>query len=143
MATPYSVIEQKFLAKISDRFLLTMEVLDLQLTIDNYREGAEVTFKKCAKLLDKNDISNQYNQTLTNEEIEVLSDAMVIEWSYPTVNRIDLLKERMTTNDYKLFSQANHIDSILDFVKMTEIRVKRKITSYTWTNATILGGLKP
>lgn len=120
-----------------------MTALNLQLTIDNYREGAEVTFKKCAKLLDKNDTSNQYNQTLTNEEIEILSDAMVIEWSYPTVNRIDLLKERMTTNDYKLFSQANHIDSILDFVKMTEIRVKRKITSYTWTNPTILGGLKP
>ena len=141
MATLYSVVEQKFLAKISDRFLLTMDALNLQLTVDNYREGAEVTFKKCTKLSDKNETTNQYNQTLTSEEIELLSDAMVIEWSYPTMNRIDLLKSRMTTNDYKVFSQANHIDSILDFVKQTEIRVKRKISSYVWTS-TDLGGLK-
>lgn len=140
MATPYSVIEQKFLAKISDRFLLTMDALNLQLTVDNYREGAEVIFKKCKKLLDKDDTLNQYNQTLTNEEIELLSEAMVIEWSYPTMNRIDLLKSRITTNDYKVFSQANHIDSILEFVKQTEIRVKRKISSYVWTS-TDLGGL--
>lgn len=140
MATPYSVIEQKFLAKISDRFLLTMDALNLQLTVDNYREGAEVIFKKCKKLLDKDDTLNQYNQTLTNEEIELLSEAMVIEWSYPTMNRIDLLKSSMTTNDYKVFSQANHIDSILEFVKQTEIRVKRKISSYVWTS-TDLGGL--
>lgn len=140
MPTPFSTVEQKFLVKISDRYLVTMTANDLQDLIDSYRESAEVTFKKCANLSDKDNTLRQYNKTLTNEEIDILSDCMVLEWAYPTINSIDNLKLRMTTSDYKQFSQANMIDSTLEFIKQTEIRVKRKISSYVWTS-TSLGGL--
>lgn len=139
MATPYSTVETKFLSKISDRYLLTMDAEDLQAMIDNYRESAEVSFKKCSKLIDKDDTLHQYNQTLTNEEVDILSDAMVVEWSYPTVNSIENLKMRMTTKDYTAFSQAKMIDSTLAFIKQTEIRTKRKISSYIWTSTSLEG----
>lgn len=140
MATPYSVVEGKFLTKISDRYISSMFPSLLQEMIDSYRESAEVTFKKCSKLLDKDDTLKQYNQTLTNEEIDILANCMVIEWSYPTVNNIDNLKMRMTTADYRQFSQANMIEATLEFIRQTEIRVKRSISSYVWTS-TDLGGL--
>jgi len=139
MPTPFSTVEQKFLLKISDRYLAGLTPTNLQNMIDSYRESAETIFKKCSKLSDKDDTLNQYNQSLSNEEIDILADCMVIEWSYPTINSIDNLRLRMSTADYKQFSQANMIDSTLEFIKQTEIRTKRRISSYVWTSTSLEG----
>lgn len=134
MPTPYSIADNSFLSKITDDLLLTMTDESLEKTIDNYRNSAGVKFKKCPKLLDKDDVLRQYNSTLTDEEIEILANLMVLEWLRQRINSIELLKQSMSTRDYSMYSQANHIDSLIKLRKETLADVDRLIVSYTYSN---------
>ena len=72
MPTPYYIIDNSFLNKITDDYLLTMRDEYLQELIDGFRISSSVKFKQCSKLLDRDDNLKQYNQTLTDEEVEIL-----------------------------------------------------------------------
>ena len=69
MATPYSVIDNLFINKITDSSLLTMTDEFIEKTLDQYRFSAGVRFKQCKKLSDRNEELRQYNQDLTDEEL--------------------------------------------------------------------------
>jgi len=133
MATPYSVIDNSFLNKITDDLLLTMADEYLEKTIDGYRNSASVKFKQCNKLSDKDDIEKQFNQTLTDEEIEIIANLMVLEWLKQRINSIELLKQSMSTKDYRMYSQANHLEVLLKLRKDTLSEVDRLIVSYTYS----------
>lgn len=134
MSTPYYVIDNSFLNKISDYYLLDMEDEDAQELIDGYRNSASVKFKKCKKLLNKDDELRQYNDTLTDEEIEILSNLMVLEWLKPQINSMDLLKQSMSTKDYTIYSQANHLEALMQLKKDIKAEVDKLIISYTFSN---------
>ena len=51
----------------------------------------------------------------------------------PQINSIELLKQGMSTKDYKIYSQANHLDSLKELRKETISEVDRLIVSYTYT----------
>ncbi len=133
MATPYSVIDNLFISKITDNSLLTMADEFIEKTLDQYRFSAGVRFKKCKKLSDKNEELRQYNQDLTDEEIEILTNYMVLEWITPRINAIRNLEPVMTTKDYKVYSQANFLDSMLKLKNSTLEDVDRLMVSYTYS----------
>ncbi|HZJ99527.1 MAG TPA: hypothetical protein VFC79_05955 [Tissierellaceae bacterium] len=133
MATPYYEVDQRFLNKITDDLLLTMSEEGLEKTIYMYRNSAEVRFKKCEKLSTKNEEEKQYDTELTNEELEILSSYMVIEWLRQRINNIRLLKQGMSTKDYTIYSQANHLDTLIKLRKDTEQEVDRMLISYTYS----------
>lgn len=133
MATPYFMVDNSFLNKITDDLLLTMTEEHLEKTIDGYRNSASVKFKQCNKLSDKNNELRRYNSTLTDEEIEILANLMVLEWLRQRINSIELLKQSMSTKDYKMYSQANHLDVLIKLRKDTLSEVDRLIVSYTYS----------
>jgi len=135
MATSYEVVDNKFLGKITDDYLLSLELADLQKLLDGYRESANVKFKKCSKVSDRDENLRQYNQTLTDEEIEILANLMVIEWLRPKINSIELLKQSMSTKDFRIYSQANHLKELQQLKKDTESETNRLIVSYTYSSA--------
>ena len=134
MATPYSIIDNSFLNKITDDFLLTMDDEDLQELIDMYRFSANIRFKQCNKLMDRDEDLRQYNQALTDEEIEILANLMVLEWLKPLINSIEVLKQGMSTKDYQMFSQANHLKELMVLRKETNAEINRLIVSYTYSS---------
>ncbi|HSH35656.1 hypothetical protein [Schnuerera sp.] len=133
MATPYSVIDNSFLNKITDDLILTMTDEEIQDMIDSYRTSAGAKFKQCNKLSDRDDDLRQYNQTLTDEEIEILANLMVLEWLKPRINSIEVLKPSMSTKDYRTFSNAKHLDSLLKLKKETLAEIDSLIVSYTYS----------
>lgn len=134
MSTKYSVIDNSFLNKITDSFLLSMMEGDLQDLIDKYRISAGVSFKQCNKLSDRDNELRIYNQTLTDEEVEILSNLMVVEWLKPRINSIELLRQTMSTKDYTMYSQANHLNSLKALKNETQSDIDRLIVSYTYSN---------
>jgi len=133
MATLYSTVEEKFMYKIEDSVLTDLLDVDRQDMTDNYRESAEVEFKKCPKLSSKDDVAREYTEELTTEEIEILAYGMVISWITPKVNSLDNLKQKMSTKDYKIYSQANQLDKMVNLKSESERKVSIMINSYTYT----------
>lgn len=133
MPTPYAVVDNSFLNKITDDLLLTMPDEYLEKTIDSFRVSASIKFKQCPSLLNRDDALRQYNSTLTDEEVEILSNLMVLEWLKQRINSIELLKQNMSTKDYKTFSNANLLDSLIRLRKETLAEVDRLIVAYTYS----------
>ena len=131
MSTPYAVVDNSFLNKITDDLLLTMTDEYLEKTIDSFRVSASIKFKQCPSLLNRDDVLRQYNSTLTDEEVEILSNLMVLEWLKQRINSIELLKQNMSLKDYHMYSQANHLDTLLKLRKDTNSDIDRLIVSYT------------
>ena len=133
MATPYSVIENSFLNKITDDLLLSMVDEDIEAMLDSYRVSASVMFKQCAKLSDTDDVKRVYSTTLTNEEIEILANLMVLEWLKQRINSMELLRMGMSTKDFRTYKQSEHLNSLLALKKDTLGVVDRLIVSYTYS----------
>ncbi len=133
MATPYSVIESSFLNKITDDLLLSMVDEDIEAMLDSYRVSASVMFKQCAKLSDTDDVERVYSTTLTNEEIEILANLMVLEWLKQRINSMELLRMGMSTKDFRTYKQSEHLNSLLALKKDTLCAVDRLIVSYTYS----------
>ena len=133
MATPYSVIENSFLNKITDDLLLSMVDEDIEAMLDSYRVSASVMFKQCAKLSDTDDVKRVYSTTLTNEEIEILANLMVLEWLKQRINSMELLRMGMSTKDFRTYKQSEHLNSLLTLKKDTLGAVDRLIVSYTYS----------
>lgn len=134
MSTPYHVVDNSFLSKITDDFLLSIPDEDLQKLIDGYRNSASIKFKQCNKLSDRDDDLRQYNIALTDEEIEILANLMILEWLKPLINSIEILKQSMSTKDYKIYSQANHLNELMALKKETNAEIDKLIISYTYSN---------
>lgn len=133
MATPYSVFDNRFLNKITDDLLLTMSDEGLEKTINMYRNSAVIRFKQCNKFGTHDDESRVYEADFTNEEVEIVASYMVLEWIRQRINSIELLKQGMSTKDYSIYSQANHIDSLMKLKKDTESEANRMVVSYTYS----------
>lgn len=134
MSTLYEVIDNSFLNKITDDYLLTLFTDDLYNLIDSYRKSASIKFKQCKKLQDRDDELEQFNQTLTDEEIEILANLMVLEWLKPRINSIEALRQTMASRDYTMYSQAQHLDVLIRLKKSTNAEIDTLIVSYTYSN---------
>lgn len=133
MPTPYSVIDNSFLNKITDDLLLTLSDEGLEKIIDMFRVSASVKFKQCNKLSDRDNDLREYNQTLTDEEIEIVANLMVLEWLKQRINSIEILKQTMSTKDYSQYSQANHLNSLVLLRKDILADVDGMLVSYTYS----------
>ena len=83
---------------------------------------------------DRDDDLRQYNIALTDEEIEILANLMILEWLKPLINSIEILKQGMSTKDYKIYSQANHLNELMALKKETNAEIDKLIISYTYSN---------
>ena len=133
MSTQYSIIDNSFLNKITDGYLVSIKDELLQELIDGYRKAAISKFKQCTKLEDRDDSARLFAQDLTDEEIEIVANLMVLEWLRGKINSVEVLKQKMSTKDYKIFSQSRHLDSLLALKNATMSEVDALIVSYTYS----------
>ncbi|WP_252225062.1 MULTISPECIES: hypothetical protein [unclassified Clostridium] len=55
-----------------------------------------------------------FNRELTDIEKDLLSTAMVYCWCLPKVNDIEKLEGHLNSRDYQQYSEANHLDKLLN-----------------------------
>lgn len=53
-----------------------------------------------------------FNTVLTQEEVNILGLAMVVEWIGRNLTHIDLVREKYSGPDFKMNSQANHMSKL-------------------------------
>ena len=67
---------------------------------------------------------------LTDNEIEILANLMVLEWLKPQINSQQLLKEKFGNRDYELFSSSSLLKEMKNLKKELENEVNEMITLY-------------
>ena len=113
MATPYSIVYDRALAKLTDYDLAFVPDDDLQLMLRGWLKSAIAKFRKCASdLSDRDDELNTFNVDLVDEEIEILAMLMVSEWLEPQVNSVLLTHQMFSGKEEKYYAQANQLAEI-------------------------------
>lgn len=135
MATSYEEIYSRFLPKVTDYSLAKMTDQDLKSHLDGYLKSAITKFiKYCDKLSDRDESLRQFNEDLSDEEQEILSLLMCVEFLLPRTLTDELLKRRLSTKDYNLHSPASHMSQIRELRNDFQKEIKRLINLYTFKN---------
>ena len=104
MATPYSKIYDRALAKLTDYDLAVMPETDFQLMLKSWLTSAISKFRKCESDLSlRDDELEIFNVDLVDEEIEILGLLMVGEWLEPQVNSVNVTLQMFGGKEEKLW----------------------------------------
>jgi len=142
MATLYSDIYNKFLTDIKDDSLLDFTVEERMEILDGLLKKSISRFKACqTDLLDRTEripatdttlaVEGQFNQDLTEEEMNILATIMRKYWLNDKIYNLELLQQRMTTKDFKLTSQAEHLLRLTVLAQELDKEISRMIVDYT------------
>lgn len=135
MSTPYSKIDNMFLSDISDDTLLDYVEEERSEILNNLRVKAITRFKACKKdLTDRDDETQQFNEVLTDEECLIIATIMRRFWLNDKIYNLELIKQRMSTKDWKQTSQAEHLLRMTVLKQDLENEISRMIVDYTIYN---------
>lgn len=125
-----------FLDKISDYEISKLIDDGEQDTVDDmqlsYLKSAIVKFYRYCQndLTDRNDTTLIFTDTLTDEEIEILATGMLLAWLNPHIHRLQLLKQALSSSDFRLSSQASQLKELLNLKKEIKAELDQMITEY-------------
>ena len=141
MHTPYEQIYDNLLPKFRSYEIPLMTVEQVKDYLKDYFIPAISRFHVCRKNLnDRDDILQRFNVELSDIEIEILSNYLLIECiDSEYIRTPSLLKVQLPSSDFKVFSPANFLDKLMAmhkaFIKENETLLSR----YAWMSAKELG----
>ena len=127
-------------------FLSKIKSYDLaELTEDEIKEELNSLIKlalpKCTvfKGKVKIDLDNESfvvkgKDSLSLEEMEILSLAMLLQYISPLIARDENLKQTLSSKDFSSTSQANHLEKLLILKKSIDADLNYAMNSYTFGN---------
>lgn len=141
MATSYSEIHARAISKISDYDILKFDVSTREMMLNEYLLSAQIEFQRMCKidLSDRDDTLAQYNETLTDEIIEILATGEAYYWLMPKVLNSENLYNVLNTKDFTTYSPANLLKELQNLRDVLWKDFKRKMFEYTYRSADIAG----
>ena len=127
-------------------FLSKIKSYDLaELTEDEIKEELnsliKLAFPKCTVFKNKIkiDLDNESfvvkgKDSLSLEEMEILSLAMLLQYISPLIARDENLKQTLSSKDFSSTSQANHLEKLLILKKSIDADLNYAMNSYTFSN---------
>lgn len=111
MNTTFEEVFDSFLSKVRDYDFMSLseEDLNIELTQKLKSAFAKAEFKSVELDL----LMSEFTRELSSLEIESLAYWLVYEWINPRVNNVELFQYRLSSNDYKKFSEANHLEVMM------------------------------
>lgn len=120
--TTYKELADSVFLKIKDLDLAQLpEDVAYQIVI-SYIKPACVKFQSCngQNLFDRDEELQQFNYKLTDENFEILSEYMVVQWLDSQILTTNNLKARLTSSDFKSLSLPQQLS------KLEELRARYK-----------------
>jgi hypothetical protein len=141
MATSYEEIYARFTPKITDFHFANISDFEVEEYFETFLKSSIIKFRYCNKLNDRDETLKQFNKDLTEEEQEILSILMSVEYLTPKLLTDELLKQTLNSKDYSLYSQANQIKEIRELRNTYQQEVNNLMILYTFTNSKLDGFL--
>lgn len=137
MHTSYERIYEGFLPKLQSYDIYKMTEDDVRDCLHDYLISAIPKFHVCRKdLNDRDDLLQRFNSELSDMEIDILVNYMLLEYIDATYVRVPtLLKSNLSSTDFNAFSSANLLSKLTEmqqrFLKENETLLSR----YAWMGA--------
>ena len=137
MATSYEKIYDNLLPKFRSYEIPLMSTEEVKDYLYDFLIPAISRFHVCRKdLNDRDDILQRFNVELSDIEIEILSNYMLIEYIDSEYVRVpSLLKVQLPSSDFKYYSPANHLDKLTAMHKNYVSENETLLSRYAWMGA--------
>ena len=143
MATPFTDIYARAIFRFADYEFLKQDIETREGILEKYLISAKTDFQRICKIdLGSYDMElGQFNETLDDEVIEILSLGIAFYWlSFKSLNS-ELLKNVLNSKDYYYYSPANLLKEIQTLRKTLRDEFNRKMRKYSY-NDTDISNLK-
>jgi hypothetical protein len=135
MATSYDNIYDRFVNKITDFNIVELDDYSLGDMLKGWLKSAIVRSRKCQHDLSKRDDELQeFEEDLSDLEIELLAMGMVDAWLSQYLNSTENVLQFIGGKEEKYYSQANHIAEVRALREQNLIEMNRLHNYYTYTN---------
>lgn len=143
--TPFSIVYDAFLTKITDDLFLELTELDTYKILEDLLMSAIHRFEFPRKNLNDYELfgledsgiyngaesnyqdailyiygEGKFNSILTDEEINILATYMVVEWIGYQLASIENTRQKYSSSDFSFTSQANHMQKLVTVRKEYE-----------------------
>lgn len=137
MATSYEKLYENLLPKFRSYEIPLMSTEEVKDYLHDYLIPAISRFHVCRKdLKDRDDILQRFNVELSDIEIEILSNYLLIEYIDSEYIRVpSLLKVQLPSSDFKVFSPANFLEKLMNMHKTYVSENETLLSRYAWMGA--------
>ena len=136
MATPYEKVYNRFLQKISDFNLAEVDDYSFDEMMNGWLNSAVIRVRKCQHDLSKRDDELQeFEEDLSDLEIELLALGMVDAWVTPMLNSTELTLQFIGGKEEKYYSQSQMLSELRNLKKENSLEMNRLHNYYTYTNS--------
>ena len=137
MATSYEKIYENLLPKFRSYEIPLMSTEEVKDCLHDYLIPAISRFHVCRKdLTDRDDIVQRFNADLSDIEVEILSNYLLMEYMDSEYIRTpSLLKVHLPSSDFKVFSPANFLDKLMAMHKTYKTENETLLSRYAWMGA--------
>ena len=137
MATSYEKLYDNLLPKFRSYEIPLMSTEEVKDLLHDYIIPATSRFHVCRKdLTDRDDILQRFNADLSDTEIEILSNYLLIEYADSEYIRTpSILKVQLPSSDFKVFSPANFLDKLMNMHKTYVSENETLLSRYAWMGA--------
>lgn len=116
MATPYASVIDLALVTIRDYKidkLYALSPADFETYMEGFLVKAIPSFDNCLKDLDdRNDTLKQFNETLNNTEVKILSEYLIVEWLTSEITDVKQITAMLQNGkEANRFSEANLLNA--------------------------------
>ena len=119
--TPFQKIYDAFLGRITDDMYMELTKDDTIRDCKSILLSAIPGFEfPRFNLYDYDEEAESYRVDLTGEEINIFSYLMMMEWVQRQVTSIENTRMKYSGSDFKMTSQANHLDKLMKLKNETE-----------------------
>ena len=139
MATPFTDIYARAIFRFADYEFLKQDIETREGVLEKYLISAKTEFQRVCKTdLGDYDLElKQFNQTLDDEIIEILSLGIAFYWlSYKALNS-ELLKNVLNSKDYYYYSPANLLKEVQTLRKTLRNEFNSKMRQHSYNNNSI------
>lgn len=134
MGTSYERIYDNVLPKFRSWEIPLMSEDEVKECLHDYLVPAIVRFHVCRKdLNDRDDDSGSFNVDLSDVEVEILSNYLLLEYLDATyIKTPTLLKSSLSSTDFNSFSSANMLDKLMAMHKTYLAENESLLARYAW-----------
>ena len=137
MATSYEKLYENLLPKFRSYEIPLMSTEEVKDYLHDFLIPAISKFHVCRKdLSNRDDILQRFNEDLSDIEIEILSNYLLIEYiDSEYIRTPSVLKVHLPSSDFKAFSPANFLDKLVAMHKTYVAENETLLSRYAWIGA--------
>ncbi|MGN5456801.1 MAG: hypothetical protein ACI4XN_12470 [Candidatus Kurthia intestinigallinarum] len=135
MATPYEKVYGRFLQKITDFNLAEVDDYSFDEMMNGWLNSAVIRVRKCQHDLSKRDDELQeFEEDLSDLEVELLALGMVDAWVTPMLNSTELTLQFIGGKEEKVYAQSSHIKELRSLKESNLLEMNRLHNYNTYLN---------